>query len=67
MLDGLWMRHGRVCASKVGMGCGVGGDWDGHEVLLACGQVRQTGQPPLAGGWSVRGAKGSVARMRHCA
>ena len=30
-------------------------------------QDRQTRRPPLAGGWSVRGAKGSVARMRHCA
>ena len=30
-------------------------------------QDRQTRRPPLAGGWSVRGAEGSVARMRHCA
>lgn len=30
-------------------------------------QDRQTRRPPLAGGWSVRGAEGSVARKRHCA
>ena len=28
---------------------------------------KKTRRPPLAGGWSLRGAEGSVARKRHCA
>lgn len=31
------------------------------------GKERHSGAHALAGGLSVRGAEGSVARMRHCA